>query len=112
MSHEVILASASPRRQELCQQLGLAVEVRPVDIDETPHPDEPALDFVCRMAREKALACSRQFYADAAELPILGSDTIVSISSACTASAGLPRILPVTSTMVSDPSIGSSATSA
>ncbi len=34
------LASASPRRRELLASIGVGVEVRPVDIDETPLPDE------------------------------------------------------------------------
>jgi len=47
-------------------------EVRPVDIDETPLPGELPRDYVCRLAREKALAG-----AVLSELPVLGSDTAV-----------------------------------
>ena len=53
----LILGSASPRRAELLAQLGLvADDVRPADIDETPHRNETPLAYVRRVAREKALA--------------------------------------------------------
>ncbi|MCE8023580.1 MULTISPECIES: Maf family protein [Halomonadaceae] len=66
------LASASPRRRELLASIGVGVEVRPVDIDETPLPGELAEAYVARLAREKALAGGRQ-----SRLPTLGSDTAV-----------------------------------
>ncbi len=66
------LASASPRRRELLASIGVGVEVRPVDIDETPLPDELPEAYVLRLAREKALAGSRR-----STLPTLGSDTAV-----------------------------------
>lgn len=50
----MILASASPRRQELLAQLGLALEVCPADIDETRHEGEHPRELVRRLAREKA----------------------------------------------------------
>lgn len=66
------LASASPRRRDLLASIGVAVEVRPVDIDESPRPGEAAHDYVVRLAREKALAGARL-----SALPALGSDTAV-----------------------------------
>ncbi|TDO12535.1 MULTISPECIES: Maf family protein [Halomonas] len=66
------LASASPRRRELLATIGVAVEVRPVNIDETPRADEAAHDYVVRLAWEKALAG-----APFSTLPILGADTAV-----------------------------------
>ncbi|WP_302141923.1 Maf family protein [Halomonas alkalicola] len=66
------LASASPRRRELLASIGVSVAVRPVDIDETPRPGEGAVDYVTRLAREKALAGARL-----TTLPTLGSDTAV-----------------------------------
>lgn len=66
------LASASPRRLELLTSVGVDCDVRPVDIDETPHPGESPRDYVCRLAREKALAG-----ATLSDLPVLGSDTAV-----------------------------------
>jgi septum formation protein len=50
----LILASASPRRRELLEQLGVAYDCRPADIDETPQAGEKPADYVQRMAREKA----------------------------------------------------------
>jgi septum formation protein len=52
----LVLASASPRRRELLHQLGIALDVRPTDTDESVHPGEPARDYVLRVAREKARA--------------------------------------------------------
>lgn len=52
----LILASASPRRQEYFQALGLDYQTRAADIDETPGPDEQPRAFVRRMALEKARA--------------------------------------------------------
>lgn len=55
----LILGSASPRRLELLAQIGiLPAEIRPADIDETPHRGEDARDYVRRMAVEKAAAVS------------------------------------------------------
>ncbi|MDI9244918.1 Maf family protein [Marinobacter sp. CHS3-4] len=69
----IILASASPRRAELLRQMGVAFEVRPAHIDETPLADELPEDYVLRMAREKALTIGQR----APEAIVLGSDTSV-----------------------------------
>lgn len=66
------LASASPRRRDLLASIGVVVEVRPVDIDETPRLEEQPHAYVLRLAREKAMAGSRL-----GALPTLGSDTAV-----------------------------------
>ncbi|MBA2778812.1 Maf family protein [Billgrantia kenyensis] len=66
------LASASPRRRELLASIDVTVEVRPVDIDETPRHEESPGDYVLRLAREKATAGGRLSI-----LPTLGSDTAV-----------------------------------
>jgi septum formation protein len=52
----LILASGSPRRAALLNQLGLEFEVRPADIDESRRPDEGAGAYVERLARDKAQA--------------------------------------------------------
>ncbi len=67
----LVLASGSPRRRELLSSLGLACTVRPVDLDETPHPGETAKDLVRRLARSKARAL-----AEPGEL-VLAADTVV-----------------------------------
>ena len=49
------LASASPRRRELMNALGLPFRIQPADIPEPPLPNEPPQDMVERLSREKAL---------------------------------------------------------
>ena len=50
----MILASASPRRRELLDQLGVEFHVAPTDIDETPRPGEAPAAYVRRLAFDKA----------------------------------------------------------
>lgn len=52
----IVLASASPRRRQLLAAAGIAVDVRPTDIDETPAVDELPDALVRRLARQKAEA--------------------------------------------------------
>ena len=56
----LILASASPRRQELLKLFGIPFTVRVADIDETMDPSASAYDEVARLSREKALAVKRE----------------------------------------------------
>jgi septum formation protein len=69
----LVLASASPRRQELLRNAGIAFAVQPADIDESPHDGESPVECAQRLAREKALAVSRRRPQDC----VLGADTIV-----------------------------------
>ena len=78
MSVQIILASASPRRQELLDQIKVAYNVYPVDLDETPLPDETPLDYVRRLAAEKSAACKARLDTD---LPVLAADTAVILGS-------------------------------
>jgi septum formation protein len=71
----LILASASPRRQELLRHAGIAFVVDPADIDETPLPEESPQSCAQRLAREKALAVHKRHCQDF----VLGADTIVVI---------------------------------
>jgi septum formation protein len=71
----LVLASASPRRQELLRNAGITFEVQPADIPEHPLPGEAAKACAERLAREKALAVARQHPHDA----VLGADTLVVI---------------------------------
>ena len=66
------LASASARRVDLLQSLGLSFSAAGVDIDESQFDGEPATDMVQRLATSKARAA-----AGASKRPILGSDTVV-----------------------------------
>ncbi len=69
------LASASPRRRELLEQLGVPYVLAVPDIDETVLAGECAVDYVVRMARGKA----RIVHPHDAGLPVLAADTIVLI---------------------------------
>ncbi len=73
---QVYLASTSPRRRELLNQIGVGFETLSVDVDETPLAAETPQDFVCRVALDKAReAC--QSLAGRRPLPVLGADTAV-----------------------------------
>ncbi|GGM11804.1 nucleoside triphosphate pyrophosphatase [Pseudooceanicola nanhaiensis] len=72
---KLILGSGSPRRLELLAQLGLEPDdIRPPDIDETPHKGELPRPYCARMAREKAQAVQ----ADASDV-VLCADTTVAL---------------------------------
>lgn len=71
----LILASASPRRHDLLLAAGIPHVVRPASIPETRRPGEPPLDFVRRLASEKAQAVA----AAAPAATILGADTVVCV---------------------------------
>jgi septum formation protein len=69
----LILASASPRRQELLREAGIPFQIYPAHIPEERMPGEAAVVYAKRLSREKALAVARHF----AGRFILGADTIV-----------------------------------
>ena len=69
----LVLASASPRRQDLLRNAGISFAVHPADVDETPLPGELPRDCAERLAREKALAVWQTRPQDL----VLGADTIV-----------------------------------
>lgn len=69
----LILASASPRRQELLRNAGISFAVEPANIDETPVSGESPRQCAERLAREKALTVWRGRPHDL----VLGADTIV-----------------------------------
>jgi len=72
------LASQSPRRRELLGQLGVTFSILDVDVAEVPFPEELPVDYVRRVARDKAQAgwetLERSAQADAL---VLASDTEV-----------------------------------
>jgi septum formation protein len=70
------LASQSPRRRELLTQLGVDYSVLDVDVPEQRQPGEPAMDYVNRVAREKAGAGLLEVMAVPGAL-VLGADTEV-----------------------------------
>jgi septum formation protein len=76
MSVRVVLASASPRRRQLLDLIGIAHEVRPSNIDETMRPREAPRRHAERLAREKATAIASRD----PDLVTIGADTVVVIN--------------------------------
>ncbi len=74
-----VLASASPRRRDLLEQLGLTVEVRPADLDETRLGAEPPVDYVRRLSREKADLVAGTLDPDDDGWVVIGADTCVAL---------------------------------
>lgn len=74
MMAQIILASASPRRKELLDQIGVCYKVHAVDIDESPLQQEDPLEYVSRVAADKSAA---SLQALDSQLPILAADTSV-----------------------------------
>ena len=72
----VVLASASPRRRELLNLIGISHEVRPANIDETIRARETPRRHAERLAREKASAIATRD----PDLITIGADTIVVIN--------------------------------
>lgn len=68
---KLVLCSASPRRREFLERLGIAFELAPAHIDETRRDGEAPLAYVLRMAAEKAAFGARPGVVS------LGADTIV-----------------------------------
>lgn len=76
--HKLYLASSSPRRAELLQQIGIEFEVIVAGIEETLKPGEAATDFVSRMALEKGQKAGEMLVQSGQPLrPILSADTVV-----------------------------------
>ena len=70
MTAEILtLASSSPRRRQLLEMLGIPVRVVPSNIPEVRRPVETPVDYVERLAREKALSVQGAL--------VLGADTTV-----------------------------------
>jgi septum formation protein len=84
MNAGLVLASGSPRRQEMLRQLGLPFEVVPSRIEEACQDGELPLDHVLRLAEAKA----REVGARIGGRWVIGADTIVVASGAI---LGKPR---------------------
>ena len=82
---QLILASASPRRRELLDQLGVRYEMMPADLHEHPEPGEMPEDYVRRVAAEKSEAVRDRA---GNRLPVLAADTEVVLDGAI---LGKPR---------------------
>ena len=80
--HRLVLASASPRRLALLEQVGIEpTALRPATIDETPKRGERPRSLAQRLAREKAIT-ARERITSEPELHhsfVLAADTVVAI---------------------------------
>jgi len=74
----LILASSSPRRQELLRAAGIEFTAEAADFPEVPHPGEPPRQFAERMAREKAVAVAQR--RQRAGEWVLAADTVVFVN--------------------------------
>lgn len=72
---QLILASASPRRQQLLQQIGVSCTISPQDIDETPLAGESPAALARRLAERKAAAARNEGTSEITV--VLASDTVV-----------------------------------
>jgi len=73
------LASRSPRRRLLIEQLGIGYQVLNVQIDEQPQANEHGNDFVARLALEKARAGWKQVAGGS--VPVVGADTCIVLNN-------------------------------
>ena len=69
---ELILASTSPWRRMLLEKLAMPFDCAAPDVDETPHPGEPARQLVVRLAQAKAQALAERYPRHL----IIGSDQV------------------------------------
>ena len=81
----LILASASPRRRELLEGLGLSFEIRPARGEERPTPGLSGAETAKALSRAK---CAEVAAAAAAEDIIIAADTVVVLDGAI---LGKPR---------------------
>lgn len=88
---KIYLASRSPRRRHLLEQIGVDYELVDVDVNEDWNGEEAAADYVCRIAIEKARAGHARI---SESMPLLAADTAVVLGdrilgkAATTAEAG------------------------
>lgn len=72
----IILASASPRRQEILRNAGIPFMVQPSHVPEVPRDAESPKTYAERLARDKALEVSKHHPDDF----VLGADTVVVVN--------------------------------
>lgn len=72
--NQIVLASQSPRRRALLEQIGIRFSVRVADVDESQLAGEPVTDYVVRLAESKAAAVCTGLDSP---VPVLGADTVV-----------------------------------
>jgi septum formation protein len=78
MGAALVLASASPRRQQLLRSIGLEFAVRPADVDESVHHGESPIVYVERVAAHKAVATAAAI-GEPSDTVVLAADTTVDV---------------------------------
>lgn len=78
LSRTLVLASQSPRRQELLRSIGLTFRAVPADVDESWHAGEEPRAYVERVARSKAVAVSARL-GEPGDVCVLAADTTVDL---------------------------------
>jgi septum formation protein len=76
--HQIYLASRSPRRRALLDQIGVRYAVLEIHADESLHPGEHPEDYVLRVALDKARR-ARAALPVRDPRPVLGADTAVAV---------------------------------
>lgn len=79
---KLVLASASPRRLALLQQIGIEPDcLWPADLDETPHPHELPRDLAQRLSQDKAQSAAAMARKDPQWTGafVLAADTVVAV---------------------------------
>ena len=77
MEKRLVLASGSPRRKVLLEQVGLVIDVVPSGIEETVQEGEDPENRVVRLARQKAVCVASRLR----DRWVIGADTIVLIDT-------------------------------
>ena len=77
--YNLILASASPRRQQFLRELGLPYTVVVADIDESPYDGEAPTALAARLATAKARAVAQRLENQHAPQLIIAADTVVAL---------------------------------
>lgn len=76
------LASASPRRRELLEAIGIVPRARPASVDETAMAGESPLEHVVRLAAAKAAAVAGSLRREGVAALVLAADTTVTLDGA------------------------------
>jgi septum formation protein len=79
---KLVLASASPRRQALLQQIGIEPDfLLPADLDETPQPQELPRNLALRLSKDKAQSAAATICKDPQWVGafVLAADTVVAV---------------------------------
>jgi nucleoside triphosphate pyrophosphatase len=79
LSYQLILASASPRRRQFLDELGLAYQLLVADIDETPLTGERPRALAQRLAEAKARAVATRLPPGDGRWLVIAADTVVAL---------------------------------